>query len=229
MPSFFITAVGTEIGKTLVTSMLCHQLTARKEQVIALKPIVSGFSFEDPESDPALILRSLDKQPTPEAISSIAPWRFSAPLSPHLAARHESRPVDLDQVIAFCRHHEAPTTTLLVEGAGGIMSPLNDFATNLDLIEQLGYPIILVTGTYLGALSHTLTAREAVGGRNIPIQAIVVSESHPSAGLTETIETLQHFTNNQSPVIALPRLSGTHEQKWRSAPKLIGTVVSPSK
>src|SRR5438309_11970589 len=82
----FITAVGTGVGKTLVTTILCHQLTRMGRPVSAVKPIVSGFSAEDPDNDPALILRSLGRSPTADAMTAIAPWRFAAPLSPHLAA-----------------------------------------------------------------------------------------------------------------------------------------------
>src|SRR5438874_12482034 len=81
----FITGVGTDVGKTLVTTILCHQLTRMGRRVGALKPVVSGFSAEDPNSDPAQILRSLGRLPTPDAITAMARWRVTAPLSPLLA------------------------------------------------------------------------------------------------------------------------------------------------
>jgi dethiobiotin synthetase len=225
MRNLFITSVGTEIGKTLTTSILCHQLALKGRGVAALKPVVSGFRFDDPDSDPALIVRSLGQRATAEAISAISPWRFAAPLSPHLAARMESRHVDISQVASFCQSHEHPTRFLVVEGAGGLMSPLNDRATNLDLIGALGYPVVLVTGTYLGALSHTLTAHRTLVSSGVPIQAIIVSESDPSAGLSDTVETVTSFTGGRNTVIALHRLSGNVEQKWRSAPNLIDTIL----
>ncbi len=86
--------------------------------------MVSGFSSDDPASDPALILRSLGRAPTPQSIAAIAPWRFAAPLSPHLAARKEGREMNIDDVLAFCREHEhANAGLLLIEGAGGVMTP----------------------------------------------------------------------------------------------------------
>jgi dethiobiotin synthetase len=225
MPHFFITAVGTEVGKTLVTTILGHQLTAQRKSVITLKPIVSGFDAEDPMSDPALILQSLGKAVSPESIDAITPWRFRAPISPHLAARQEGRRIELDEVIAFCRRHEKEGGYLLVEGAGGLMSPINDDATNLELIKALGYPVILVTGSYLGALSHTLTACETLKTRAIPIQAIIVSESTPSVGLVDTLDTLRAFTAPAQLILPLPRLSGSPRQKWTSAPALIDTMT----
>jgi dethiobiotin synthetase len=119
MSGLFITGVGTGVGKTLVTTILCHQLRELGRRVSALKPVVSGFVDDDPESDPALILRSLRIAPTREAVASISPWRFIAPISPHLAARHEGRSVTLAEVGQFCCEHAAKNGSIrLIEGAG---------------------------------------------------------------------------------------------------------------
>src|SRR5690348_8678812 len=106
MRGLFITGVGTGVGKTLVTTILCHQLREMGRSVCALKPVVSGFADDDPASDPALILRSLGITPTAEGIASISPWRFAAPISPHLASRREGRSVSLEDVVRFCRERE---------------------------------------------------------------------------------------------------------------------------
>jgi dethiobiotin synthetase len=222
MPAMMITSVGTGIGKTLVTAILCHQLTLAGRTVRAVKPVVSGFSPEDPASDPALILRSLGRSPTPRAIAAIAPWRFAAPLSPHLAARKEGLRMSIDDVATFCREHEnTKSGVLLIEGAGGVMTPIDDRHTALDLIVRLGCPVILVTGTYLGVLSHTLTALAAIRGRGIVVRGMVVSESEQDVGLNDTVECLGHFSGADIPVFALPRLRGSDEEKWHAAPSLI--------
>src|SRR4051812_11871578 len=134
MSGLFITGVGTGVGKTLVTTILCHQLREKGRSVSALKPVVSGYVEGDPESDPALILRSLGTTPTAEAIASISPWRFAAPISPHLAARRENRQVSLEEIAQFCwRDRGGPGSVRLIEGAGGVMSPISSDATCLDL------------------------------------------------------------------------------------------------
>jgi dethiobiotin synthetase len=216
----FVTSVGTGIGKTLVTAILCEQLMRQGHRVRAIKPVVSGFSPEDPFSDPALILRSLGRAPTPRAIEAIAPWRFTAPLSPHLAARREGKAIRFDDVIAFCRDQAGDDGLLLIEGAGGVMAPVDDAHTSLDLMTHLGFPVILVTGTYLGTLSHTLTALTALHSRGLATRGIVVSESEQSAGLTDTVESLVQFAGRDVPVYPLPRLTGPDQEKWRSAPSL---------
>jgi dethiobiotin synthetase len=218
---FFISSVGTGIGKTLVTAILCHQLTRAGRTVRAIKPVVSGFSPDDGASDPALILRSLGRAPTAKSIAEIAPWRFAAPLSPHLAARKEDRRLTIDDVAAFCqRHDHSHDGLLLIEGAGGVMTPIDDTHTGLDLIARLAHPVILVTGTYLGALSHTLTAVAAIRGRGIVVMGIVVSESETDVGLTDTVESLRQFARAYIPLFSLPRLTGTDEEKWLAAPDL---------
>jgi dethiobiotin synthetase len=216
----FITSVGTGIGKTLVTAILCKQLIGLGRLVRGIKPVVSGFSADDRTSDPVLILRSLGQTPTPQAVAAIAPWRFSAPLSPHLAAQREGKAIGIDDVAAFCRSQGDGNGLLLIEGAGGVMAPIDNAHTGLDLMAMLGHPVILVTGTYLGTLSHTLTALVALRGRGLATRGIVVSESDQSAGLTETVESLAQFAGADIPVYPLPRLSGSNEEKWRSAPDL---------
>src|SRR5262245_661787 len=113
MREFFITGVGTGIGKTLVTTILCHQFARSGRRVIALKPLVSGFDPEDPDSDPARILRSLGRSPSPDAITSIAPWRFRSPVSPHLAARRERASVSISEMAAFCQGHQRDSIDIL--------------------------------------------------------------------------------------------------------------------
>lgn len=221
MRRFFITGVGTGVGKTLVTRILVHQLNAMGRRVSALKPVVSGYSTDDPGSDPALILRSLGRTPTAEAIAAISPWRFAAPLSPHLAARREGRSVDLRDVLAFCRDPgEDGVDVRLVEGVGGIMSPIGPSATCLDWILGLEDPVILVTGTYLGAISHTLTALSVLNAHGATIRGIVVSESSESAGLDDTIESLSQFGARHSTLRGLPRLPNVEPDGLSHAPQL---------
>ena len=222
MRPFFITAIGTGIGKTLVTTVLCHQLNAMGRRVSALKPVVSGYSDDDPESDPALILRSLGQSPTDEAIATIAPWRFTAPLSPHLAARREDRSIPMEDLLAFCRKPgDGDVDVRLVEGAGGLMSPIGPRQTCLDWIVGLNAPVILVTGTYLGVISHTLTAMDVMTNHGVNVSGVVVSESLESAGLADTVGSLREFVGRDFRLLVLPRLSGGVLDRWRAAPSLI--------
>ncbi len=209
MTAWFVTSSGTEIGKTLVVSVLARALRRRAVPVHAIKPVITGFTPETAEmSDTARILDALDLAMTGKAVAKISPWRFAAPLSPDMAAGREGRTLELDEIVAFCRGAAAADTVLLVEGIGGVMVPLNDRATVLDLMAALGFPAILVVGSYLGALSHSLTAASALAGRGVDLAAMVVSETDQSpVRLAETADVLGRFLD-PAPVIALPRLAG---------------------
>ena len=213
MTAIFVTATGTEIGKTFVTAGLIRHYRKAGGAVDAIKPVMTGFSAEVAESsDAAVLLAALGRPVTLPEIERIAPWRFKAPLSPDMAARLEGRTTGFDEVVEFSR--SAITSrrgVLLIEGIGGVMVPLDDRRTVLDWMSVLRIPIVLVAGTYVGTLSHTLTALEVVARRNIDIAAVVVNESEQSAAsLADTVATLQQFAGSID-IVALPRLAAGTE------------------
>jgi dethiobiotin synthetase len=209
MTAIFVTATGTDVGKTFVTSALIGYFLQNGRTVDAIKPIVSGF---DPAalkmSDPGMLLAALGRPPTLEEIQRISPWRFAAPLSPDMAAAREGRAIDFAAVTGFCRTAMAVRRGhLFIEGIGGIMVPLDATHTVLDLISALRLPLLLVAGTYVGTISHTLTALQVLARRNLDVAAIVVSESAKSAALLEdTVTTIARFSDSID-VIGIPRLS----------------------
>ncbi len=211
MSTTFITASGTEIGKTFVTAALIYEFKRRGETVRALKPIVSGFDDNDAqESDPGILLTALGETLSPAAIARIAPWRFTAPLSPDMAARREGRAIDFDALVAFSRTAmKGQQNRLLIEGVGGVMVPLTTDQTVLDWIAALDdVSAVLVGGSYLGAISHTLTALNALNQSGVSVRAIVVNETPGSAvDLDETTATIARFAPGTT-VIAWPRLAG---------------------
>lgn len=197
MKRYFITASGTEIGKTFVTSLLIRQLRAKGKSAAALKPLITGYTDETaPESDTRYLLDALGLPMNAQNIAAISPWRFEAPLSPNMAAQREGRQIDLKEVVNFCNAaRNGGEDYLLIEGVGGVMVPLDDIYTVRDWIMILQMPALLVTGSYLGSISHTLTALEALQSRGIKVAGIVVSESPASpVPLDETLETLSRFS-----------------------------------
>lgn len=197
MKRYFITASGTEIGKTFVTSLLIRQLRAKGKSAAALKPLITGYTDETaPESDTRYLLDALGLPMNAQNIAAISPWRFEAPLAPNMAAQREGRQIDLKEVVNFCNAaRNGGEDYLLIEGVGGVMVPLDDIYTVRDWIMILQMPALLVTGSYLGSISHTLTALEALQSRGIKVAGIVVSESPASpVPLDETLETLSRFS-----------------------------------
>jgi dethiobiotin synthetase len=206
MTAVFITSSGTGIGKTFVTLRLIAELEARGRSVRALKPVASGFDAAQPEgSDTALLLRAQGLDLTAECLDAASPWRFTAPLSPDMAARAERRSIPFAALVAHCRAASARAGVTLIEGIGGVMVPLDTEHTVLDWIEALGAPALLVVGSYLGSLSHSLTAAAALQERGVTIAAIIVSESEEQpAPAAETAASLARFVA-PVPVRVLPR------------------------
>jgi dethiobiotin synthetase len=206
MTTVFVTSSGTGIGKTYVTLRLIAELEASGRRVRALKPVASGFDAVVPEgSDTGALLRAQRLEPTPANLDAVSPWRFAAPLSPDMAAAREHRTIPFDALVAHCRAAGRNGGITLIEGIGGVMVPLDDEHTVLDWIAALGAPALLVVGSYLGTLSHSLTAAGALRARGVTIAGIVVSESEvepvPAA---ETAATLERFVA-PVPVRVLPR------------------------
>jgi dethiobiotin synthetase len=202
----FITGTGTDVGKTFVCAGLIRYFRGLGQPVNALKPLVSGFDPAAPSgSDPAILLDALGREVKPEELKRVSPWRFRAPLSPDMAARAENRAIDLQAVVAFCRAAIAGSDgVLLIEGIGGIMVPLNGRHTVLDLMSLLNLPMILVAGSYLGTLSHVLSAQDVILRHALDLRAIVVSETEGApVPLDATLATLANFA--KAPLLGLRR------------------------
>jgi dethiobiotin synthetase len=199
MTAIFITGSGTGIGKTFVAEALLRAWRAAGRNVAVLKPVITGFGEAAvAASDIGRLLAAAGVTPTSEYISLVSPWRFAAPLSPDMAAAREGSSVPVDEVIAYCRaaiaEAEQADMSLAIEGIGGVMVPLDDTRTVADVIAALDIPAILVGGSYLGSLSHTLTAYEALRARDVEIDRIIVSETPDSeVPLAETCDVLARF------------------------------------
>jgi dethiobiotin synthetase len=206
--AIFVTGTGTEVGKTFVAAALVRHLRSAGENVDAIKPVVSGFDPAAPAaSDPGILLAALGKPATLEEIDRVAPWRFAAAMSPDLAAARERRSIGFETLVDFCRKRDMESPgTLIIEGVGGVMVPLDETHTVLDWMTALRFPVLLVAGSYLGTFSHTLTALHVLARRNLDIRAVIVSESaNGGASLEETVATISRFADAID-VIGVPRL-----------------------
>ena len=212
MKALFVAGPGTDLGKTHIACALLRAARARRLRVDAFKPVVSGFDPAAPEtSDPVRLAAALGR---PDAWAEVSPRRYLAPLAPNLAARLQGETLAMADLVADCRSWlDARDVDLaLVEGAGGVMSPMTDDATNLDLMTALALPVLLVAGSYLGTASHVLTALEVLRARGLSVVAVAVSESLDAPDLDQTVDMLRTF-ERKAPIIAAPR-----DSDWDSAP-----------
>ena len=172
--SYFITGIGTDVGKTVVSSILCELLHATY-----WKPIQSG---DLQNSDSKKIQQWLNN--TVEIIPEA--HLFSEPLSPHVASK-------IDGVSINPAMLNLPKTAgnLIVEGAGGWLVPINESGiTFADLAEQWNIPIILVSRHYLGSINHTLLTIESIRSRNVNIHGII----YVGEPLPDTCEIIEKIT-----------------------------------
>jgi dethiobiotin synthetase len=219
--ALFVAGSHTDIGKTYVACALLRAARAAGHSVDALKPVVSGFDVADwAGSDPGRLIAARGLDPTGAALEATSRWIFAAPLAPPMAAALEGKSLHLDEVAAWCGEHRADADLLLIEGAGGVMSPLTTDGTNLDLMLALDLPTVLVGGSYLGAMSHTLTALEVLRARGLSVAALAVSQSaDPDAPDFEaSVDQIRRFAGD-APVVAAPRGGG---EAW--AAELLGLV-----
>lgn len=185
----FFTGTGTDIGKTHI---LCELLNVYREaggRARVLKPVVSGF---DPDnlnaSDTIRLMRANGDALTGKGVKAVTPWRFRHPLSPDMAARRENRDLFLEAITNWCLDQMDPKIPTLIEGAGGIMSPIAEDGLNIDLLRELDAIPVLVAGNYLGTISHTLTALRVLDGQAI----VVINEIEAGpVPVEETLDTLR--------------------------------------
>jgi dethiobiotin synthetase len=189
MKGYFVTATGTDIGKTYCTTGLLRA----NRKLRAIKPLLSGYEPDQAaSSDSGQLLTAMGRPVTEANIAAITPWRFKAPLSPDMAAAREGQNIPYDDLLDFCRAELAKAPDgLLIEGAGGAAVPLTASKMTADWIKDLGLPVLLVSGTYLGSISHCITTAEFLLQRDIVIAAILLNESEtapvPTAETTATL------------------------------------------
>jgi dethiobiotin synthetase len=195
---YFIIATGTDIGKSFYLQKLCGEYEVNKQSFHAIKPIISGFDIDDLSNDSSLILEALKLENNLDNLNKISPWRFKAALSPNIAAQMEDKEIELDDVINFCQNeiYESSKSkkNLLIEGAGGVMTPINNNSTFLDLIKAVNIPVILVTANYLGTISHTLSTIKVLESENIKISKIIFNKRGEVLSDQNNLENLKNFT-----------------------------------
>jgi dethiobiotin synthetase len=198
--TFFITGTDTGVGKTVLTALLVRHLRERGVSAAALKPICSGG-----RGDARALRAAMNGALTPDEIN---PWHFRAPIAPMPAARRERRRVGLADVLAHVRTMQRRFDVLLVEGAGGLLSPLGGNFDSRDLIAALRATSMVVCPNRLGAVNQVLLTLAALP-RSASCRALVVlmSPSKPDASTSTNVSLLAEFLDAQR-IFCLPRLGG---------------------
>lgn len=199
----FITGTGTGVGKTYVAALIARQLAAEGRSVGVYKPVASGCRRDGDQiiSDDALQLwEAAGRPPTPE---SVCPQRFLAPLAPHRAAEMEGRTVDCQLLRSGIERWRESCDVVIVEGVGGLMSPVSDSDYSADLAQEFGYPLVVVSANELGTINATLQTLMAAATCGLRIAGVVLNCPHDNPNdpsmLSNQAELERHC---KSPILA---------------------------
>jgi len=182
-PGLFITGTDTDVGKTYVAAMIVKALRARGCRVGVYKPAASGCFDQGDRLVADDAVRLWEAADRPCDLDQVCPQKFVAPLAPHLAAREEGKRLDAELLrrgIAACRHR---SDVVVVEGAGGLMSPLGEDEYVADLAWEFGYPLVVVSRNTLGTIHQTLATLvvAATFRQGLHVAGVVLNNVDPAA------------------------------------------------
>ena len=156
MRGLFITGTDTGVGKTYVAALIARELVAADYRVGIYKPVASGCQQVEGKYVADDAVQLWQAAGCPATLEHVCPQRFAAPLAPPLAAQAEGKEVDADRLRDGLQFWKEACDIVLVEGAGGLMSPISDDDYNADLAIDFGYPLVVVAPNVLGTINATL-------------------------------------------------------------------------
>ncbi|MCL5272021.1 MAG: dethiobiotin synthase [Gammaproteobacteria bacterium] len=206
MKKYFITGTDTDCGKTYVT----RKLTEFVPDSAAIKPVASGCTLIDGELISSDAQELLYKSAL--TMQQINPWRFKLPVSPHIAARQEGVRLDVKELADYCTAFQSrDVENLFIEGAGGLMVPLNEEETWLDFLKYTKLPVIIVVGMKLGCINHALLTATVLKSNNINCAGWIANCLDVGMlALEENIQTLK--SRLEIPLLTIIPFSGSIER-----------------
>jgi dethiobiotin synthetase len=191
--SFFITGTDTEVGKTYIACKLIKHYVALGYKVVGMKPVAAGCDWVDGawlNEDVKLLTAASNVQAPTHLIN---PYSFKEPIAPHIAAQHEGVTIDLQLIVDAYQQLTQIADIVIVEGAGGLLVPLGDDHTLVDLVAQLNIPIILVVGLKLGCINHALLTYEVIQQRQLKLDSWLANPIDSSMlASADNLQTLKH-------------------------------------
>jgi len=213
----FITGTGTDVGKTMMAAGILRRLRHAGKNAMVMKPVQTGGvpdasgHLSAPDID--AVLRAAETAVDAATRLLLSPYVYAPACSPHLAGRLAGRPVCIETIAATAKQLLARYPFLVVEGAGGVMAPLNETETMLDLSAKLALPVVLVSHGGLGAINHVLLSLDALRSRNLPIVGVILNETQP---VTEAARFIHD--DNARAIEAFGRIRVLARVPWLGAP-----------
>ncbi len=191
MKKVFITGTGTGVGKTYITSIILKNLLLR-QKVIGIKPISAGISLDNLLNLDVQTL--LDCQPSIDDHQKINFYSLKKAVSPHIGAEEEGMQIDFDFIKQRISALENEYDRVLIEGVGGILSPVDQSRTNLDLIKHLDIPVILIIGLKLGCINDALLTQHTLQSSDIKIVGWIGNQIDPE--MEEVDKNIEYLKKN---------------------------------
>jgi dethiobiotin synthetase len=230
----FVTGTGTEVGKTVVAAAIARTLAARGERVAVFKPVITGLAelpADGPKGSTASDLSArrpaagADHEILRHAAGSeqsdeeIAPYQFSPPMSPHLAAEQAGEELEPERLREAASAAAASADVLVCEGVGGLLVPLSNTYSVRDLAVDLGLPLVIAASPGLGTINHTLLTIEAARSAGLAVAAVVLTPWPEEPGEIERSNRETIASLGKVQVETLPPLDLDAPRGW---PSLLG-------
>lgn len=207
-PVWFVTGTDTGVGKTVLAALLVRRLRDRGIEARAVKPLASGG-----RDDARALWEAQGREGT---LDEVNPWHFRSALTPLVAARREGRQVALRDVVGFVERKRAGCEVLVVEGAGGLLSPLGHGFDSRTLIRELDARPLVVAANRLGCLSQALMVMEGLGEAGEKAPLILMNPRRPGLAARTNVDVLrERFGTGR--VVVIPWLSGGWRAAWKGA------------
>jgi dethiobiotin synthetase len=184
MRGLFVTGTDTGVGKSILAAAACAALASRGERVAAFKPAVTGLDEPAGEwpADHELLASAAGSGQAPE---DVAPYRYGAPLSPHLAAELVGGLIEPALLVEAARRAGAGADALVCEGVGGLLVPLTPGYLVRDLALDLGLPVVIAARPGLGTINHSLLTVQAAQAAGLRVAAVVMTPWRDPAEVIE--------------------------------------------
>ncbi|PKN13207.1 MAG: dethiobiotin synthase [Deltaproteobacteria bacterium HGW-Deltaproteobacteria-4] len=221
----FVTGTDTGVGKTMVSAALAHFLTERGLKVGVMKPAESGVSDPSCLGDDGSLLQWAASSQDP--VEEISPYRLRAPLAPAQAAEKEKCFIDFARLVATAQKLGQRHDFLIIEGAGGLMTPLSGGLLMADLAKAIGLPLLVVTTARLGTLNQTLLTIFAAQQMEIPVAGYMINRM--PAQPDEAAETAPHTLSSLASADilgVLPEVDGADRDKVLTLSAALKTLPS---
>lgn len=201
MQTYHIIGTDTGIGKTTSCCLIMQYLAKQDKATVTLKPVSSGITqteFGLINEDVARLIAASNLDLNPKQIN---PFSFPQAIAPHVAAKLNHQELNVTKIKEFILAPKITAKCLLIEGVGGVMVPLNNQETYLDLLQELDQPIILIVGIKLGCLNHALLTIASLNQRNLNLVGWIANQIDPK--MENYAENYQYLRDAiQAPLLA---------------------------